>query len=150
MREDVNTEEVVEEQGSEDEIGDTCCRAGWLAVHTTVLYSQFDSLTLGPHFPYCYPPGLLCYHWVQHTVIGPGALLSGWSHYYWVRHAIIGLGALLSGQLHYYQAYLVHFPFPAFILLLCTLFPTTPCGDLAFTYMLPYLSSVIVTLGACP
>ena len=31
------------------------CRAGWLAVHTTVLCLQFNSLTLSPSIPYHYP-----------------------------------------------------------------------------------------------
>ena len=39
---------------------------------------------------------------------------------------------------------------PAIVLLLCTLFPTTPCEGLAFTYTLPYLASVVATLGTCP
>ncbi|KIM51079.1 hypothetical protein SCLCIDRAFT_33751 [Scleroderma citrinum Foug A] len=39
---------------------------------------------------------------------------------------------------------------PAFVPLLCTLFPTTPCEGLTFTYTPPYLASVTVTLGACP
>ena len=39
---------------------------------------------------------------------------------------------------------------PAFVPLLCTLFPTAPCKGLTFTYMLPYLAPVIVALGACP
>ena len=61
----------------------------------------------------------------------------------WVGCADIRLVALLSGLSGVLSL-------PAFVLLLCTLFPTTPCEGLAFTYMLPYLASVIATLGACP
>ena len=71
------------------------------------------------------------------------ALQSGWSRYNRVGHTVIGLVALLSGLAGVLSL-------PAFVLLLCTLFPPTPCKGLAFTYTLPYLASVIATLGTCP
>ena len=94
------------------------------------------------------------YYQVSCAIIRSVALLLGQLHYYWVSCTIIGSVALLLGQLHYswvgrtiigpsWCAF-------AFVPLLCTLFPTTPCKGLAFTYMLPYLASVIATLGACP
>ena len=70
-------------------------------------------------------------------------LQSGWLRYNQVGHAVIGLVVLLSGLAGALSL-------PAFVPLLCTLFPPTPCEGLAFTYILPYLASVTVTLGACP
>ena len=100
--------------------------------------------------------GQACYNRVGHAIIGLVMLLLGWLCYYWVGCAIIRLVVLLSGWSHYYQvghtiigSSWCAFP-PCFIPLLCMLFPTTPCKGLAFTYMLPYLTSVIATLGACP
>ena len=64
------------------------------------------------------------------TTPRPTMLQLGQSHYNWVGHAIIRLVTLLSGLSGALSL-------PAFVPLLCTLFPTTPCEGLAFTYMLP-------------
>ena len=153
------------------------CRAGWITACTTALCLQFDSPTLGPRFPIPRPIALLLghialgritSHWVmsQHVrschstsgcvtahrvasqciglhrvashCIGSRHVASGW-----VSHAIIRLVALLSGLSGALSL-------PAFVPLLCTLFPTTPCKGLTFTYTPPYLASVTVTLGTCP
>ena len=89
------------------------------------------------------PLGLLCYNQVGHTTIRSVVLLLGWSHYYWVGHAIVGLVALLLGLSGVLSL-------PAFVPLLCTLFPTTPCKGITFTYMLPYLAPVVAALGTHP
>ena len=75
--------------------------------------------------------------------IGSVVLQSGRSRYNRVGHTVIGSVALLLGLAGVLSL-------PAFVPLLCTLFPPTPCEGLAFTYTLPYLASVIVTLGTCP
>ena len=67
----------------------------------------------------------------------------GQLHYNQVGCATVGSVVLLSGLLGALSL-------PAFVPLLCMLFPTTPCEGLTFTYMLPYLAPVIATLGACP
>ena len=82
----------------------TRCRAGWLAVRTTMLCSQFNSPTLSPsippttiHRPIALFAGWLHYLRVSRTIIGSVALQSGQSHYNWVSHATIRLGMLQSG-----------------------------------------------------
>ena len=87
--------------------------------------------------------GLSHYNQVGHTIIRLVVLLSGQSHYYQVSCTIVGSVVLLSGLAGALSL-------PAIVLLLCTLFPTTPCEGLAFTYTLPYLASVVATLGTCP
>ena len=83
------------------------------------------------------------YNQVSRAIIGLVTLLLGWSHYCRVGRAIIGLVALLLGLSGVLSL-------PAFVLLLCTLFPTTPCKGLTFTYMLPYLAPVVAALGTHP
>ena len=82
-------------------------------------------------------------HRVALHQVGLVVLQPGQSHYNWVGHTVIGSVALLLGLAGALSL-------PAFVPLLCTLFPPTPCEGLAFTYTLPYLASVTVTLGTCP
>ena len=83
------------------------------------------------------------YNQVGRTTIRSVTLQLGRSHYNRVSHATIGSVVLLSGLSGVLSL-------PAFVPLLCMLFPTTPCKGLTFTYMLPYLAPVVAALGTHP
>ena len=100
----------------------THCRAGWIAACTTALCLQFDSPTLGPHFPIPRPIALLLHHIALGRVavhcvtlhhVGSVALLSSHIASHWiVSHRVtlhqvmsqrIGSVALLSGHITSHQ-----------------------------------------------
>ena len=128
----------------------------WLAhcVHNHALFTiqQPDPI---PFHPLSLSLDLLHYLQVGHAIIRSVTLQSGQSHCNQVGHAVIRLVMLQSGWSRLVRLVTLLsglagvLSLPAFVPLLCTLFPTTHCEGLTFTYMLPYLASVIVALGAC-
>ena len=77
-------------------------------------------------------------HWVGSHHIGSGCIGSGW-----VSRTIIGSRCAIINPIWCAIPPCCYSPS-------CTLSSCSFCEGLAFTYMLPYLASVIAALGACP
>ena len=83
------------------------CRAGWIAACTTVLCLQFDSPTLGPHFPIPRPIALLSGCITSHRVashhVGSHHLMSGRITSCRVASHRVGLCHIASGRVRLHR-----------------------------------------------